>query len=266
MSGRAIAILLGHAWARHRMPLIPIAIAIALFQYLLTQFAPAPNEVNWMAAVIQALPPELRKLIEDDLALSSEGFIALGFAHPFVLLLLSAWVARTSSAGIAGEVGRGTMDLLAPRPVRRWHFVAAGMLTVALGLALIVTCGLVATIAGARSRGIPLPAGGFASIALAAWLLFSAWGAVGLFVSSASRDAGRAIGWTTGIIAASFVLNYVARLWKTVAALRPLSLFYYYWPQSVLTEGIRVSAWAVFAATIIAGLIASLVAVQRRDL
>jgi len=38
----------------------------------------------------------------------------------------------------------------------------------------------------------------------------------------------QAIAWTTTILAASFVLDYLARLWTPIAALRPISLFHYY--------------------------------------
>lgn len=266
MSGRTIAALLRHAWARHRIPLIPIALAIGLFEFLLTRFAPAPNEVSWMTTMMAAIPQELRTLIGSDVAMSPGGFLALGYAHPFFILLLSTWVARTSSAAVAGEVGLGTMDLLASRPARRWHFVAAGMLTVALGLVVILGCGWAATSIGAGMRGFNIPASDFAPIAGAAWLLFAAWGAIGLLISATRRDAGQAIGWTTAVIAASFVLDYVARLWTAIAGLRPLSLFRYYEPQAIFANGLRASTWVVLSATIVVALIASVLAVQRRDL
>jgi ABC-2 type transport system permease protein len=266
VTARTVVALLRHAWARHRVPLIPIALAIGLFEFALTRFAPAPNEISWMTTMMAAIPPELQKLIGSDAALSTGGFLALGYSHPFFILLLSAWVARTSSAAVAGEVGLGTMDLLASRPVRRWQFVVAGMLTVAFGLAVIVGCAWIATSVGVRMRGFEIPASDFAPLAAAAWLLFSAWGAVGLLISATRRDAGQAIGWTTGVIAASFVLDYVARLWSTIGGVRPLSLFRYYEPQAIFARGVPASTWLVLSATIVLSIAASIFAVQRRDL
>jgi hypothetical protein len=39
-----IITLLRHAWARHRIPLIPIALAVGLFEFLLTRLAPLPTK------------------------------------------------------------------------------------------------------------------------------------------------------------------------------------------------------------------------------
>src|SRR5439155_252470 len=112
------------------------------------------------------------------------------------------------------------MDLLASRPVPRSQFVLAGITTIAAGLAAILACAWAGTAIGLRVRPIGLHASAFAPIATGAWLLFLAWGAVGLVVSSTRRDGGAAIGWTTAIIAASFVLDYLARLWTPLHRLR----------------------------------------------
>ena len=266
MSVSTIVTLLRHAWARHRLPLIPIALAMGLFEFLLTRLAPAPNELSWMATLLVTLPPEVRALMGNDVALSPGGFLALGYEHPFFILLLSTWVVRTTSAAIAGEVGLKTMDLLASRPVPRWTFVAAGMKTVALGLGIIVACAWIGTAIGLHLRALDVRASAFVPVAAGVWLLFTAWGAVGLAIGSACREGGRAIAWTTTVIATSFVLDYLARLWAPISGLRPFSLFRYYEPQAILAAGLPPRTILVLAATIVAGLAASVVIVHRRDL
>lgn len=266
MSAVTIVTLLRHAWARHRLPLIPIALAMGLFEFLLTRLAPAPNELSWMAALLVTLPPEVRELMGNDVALSPAGFLALGYEHPFFFLLMSAWVVRTTSAVIAGEVGLKTMDLLASRPVARWHFVAAGMKTVALGLGVIVACGWIGSAVGVHTRALGVRASAFVPLAAGAWLLFAAWGAVGLAIGSTRREGGQAIAWTTAVIAASFVLDYLARLWAPISNLRPLSLFRYYEPQKILASGLPSRTIIVLVATMIVGLAVATIIVRRRDL
>jgi ABC-2 type transport system permease protein len=261
-----IVTLVQHAWTRHRIPPIPIAAAIGLFQFILTRMAPAPNEVSWVSGLLAAFPPEVRALIGNEVALSPAGFLAIGYGHPFFILLMSAWVVRTSSAAVAGEVGLGTMNLLASRPVPRWHFVAAGMTTIVVGLAIIVACAWIGTATGLRLRPVDVRAATFARLAVGAWLLFSALGAVGLLIGVTRRDGGQAIAWTTAILAASFVLDYLARLWTPIAPLRPLSLFRYYEPQAILASSLSSVSTIALSATLILSLTGSLIVVSRRDL
>ena len=261
-----IGTLLRHAWARHRGPLLTMAPAIGLFQFLLTRLAPAPNEVSWVSNLLMAMPPELRTLVGNEIAVTPGGFLAIGYTHPFFVILLSVWVVRVSSTAVAGEVGLGTMDLLASRPLRRWHFIAAGMLAIAAGLAAIAGCAWIGTAIGLRTRPIGVDASTFLPVAAAAWLLFATWGAVGLLISATRRDAGQAISWITAVVAGSFVLDYLARLWAPIFWLRPLSLFRYYEPQAVLASGLSASSEVVLASVLVLSLAGSVAVMHRRDI
>jgi len=266
VSAVTIATLLRHAWARHRVTLAVISVAIGVFEFILTRLAPAPNEVSWVSSLLMTLPPEMKALIGNEIATSPGGFLAIGYGHPFFLMLLGAWIVRTSSAAVAGEIGVGTMDLLASRPVRRWQFVVSGMLTVAIGLAVIVACGWIGTAAGLWTRTLGVGSGNFVPVVTGAWLLFATWGAVGMLVGCLRRDGGQTIASTTGILAVSFVLDYVARLWLPISALRPLSLFRYYEPQVIFAAGLPATTLLVLMTTIAVSLLAAIAAINRRDL
>ena len=140
------------------------------------------------------------------------------------------------------------------------------MKTIALGLALIVASAWTGTAIGLHLRPLDVPASAYLPLAAGAWLLFAAWGSVALLISATRRDGGQAIGWSTALLAASFVLEYLARLWPAISALRPLSLFRYYEVQSVLASGLPRASILVFGVTIIGGILLSILAIQRRDL
>ncbi|HEX5071258.1 MAG TPA: hypothetical protein VFV78_13665 [Vicinamibacterales bacterium] len=263
---RTIVALLRHAWARHHRPLIPIALAVGVFQFLLTRLAPAPNETSWISSLLTLLPPEMQALVGNEVALTPAGFLALGYAHPFFILLLSTWVVRTSAAAIAGEAGLGTMDLLATRPAARWTFVVAGIQTVMIGLAVGVSAAWIGTAIGLRLRPLDVSPASLLPAAAMAWLVFAAFGAVGLIVSAWHRDGGAATAWTIAVIAGSFVLDYVARLWAPAARLRPLSLFRYYEPQAIVGAGVSTGAVIVLVCTTIAAFLIALAIAGRRDL
>ncbi len=58
---------------------------------------------------------------------------------------------------------------------------------------------------------------------------------------------------TTAILAVSFVLDYLARLWAPVSRLRPLSLFRYYEPQAILASGLSRVALLTLGGTLLVG-------------
>ena len=266
MSASALRPLLGHHWRRHRLPLLPMAAGAALFEFLITRVAPGLDELAWARRLLQVIPPQMLALAGSDITGSPGSFLAIGYGHPFFLLLLAAWVVRVSSSALAGEIGLGTMDLLASRPVRRWHQVAAAGMAIAAGLTLIQAAAWAGTAIGIGLRPLGVTASSFLPIAAAGWLLFAAWGAVGLLVSALRRDSGSAIGWTSGLMALSFVLEYLARLWKTIATLRPLSLFAYYAPQQILTSGLRASDAVVLASVAAVSAALAVLIFGRRDL
>ena len=262
----SVRVLVGLQWRRHRAALVPMAAAVGLFQFLLTRFAPTGQE-SWISRALETIPESLLALAGSDISarLTPARFLAVGYGHPFFLLLLGAWVVRASSGALAGEVGMGTIDLTASRAVPRWHFVTAGALTLAGGLLLMVLAAWGGTAAGSGLRKLDVAAA-FVPVAISAGLLFAAWAGVGLAVSAVRRDGGSAIAWTTGLIAVSFVLEYIARLWEPVKGLRWLSLFRWYEPQVVVTGGMVWRDVAVCAGVAVVSTVAATLAFQRRDL
>jgi ABC-type transport system involved in multi-copper enzyme maturation permease subunit len=266
MTGATFVPLLRHAWARHKVVFLVTALALGAFQFLGTRLAPAPNETNWMASMIATLPAGMRALIGNEFAVTLPGFLAIGYAHPFFMILLSAWIVRVTSGAIAGEIGHGTIDLLASRPVPRWHLAAAAATAASGGVAAIVLTAWLGTYIGLATRPLGVGAAEFWPVVVTAWLLFTAWSGVGLLVSATRRDGGSAIAWTTTFLAVSFVLDYLARLWAPISGLRPFSLFRHYQPQALLTSGLAPLSAIVLAGTAIAGLAAAILVLHRRDL
>jgi ABC-2 type transport system permease protein len=263
----AIGTLFGHQWRRNRLPLVPMALGLALFQLLITRMAPAPDEISWMTRMMAMVPPQLLAIAGSDMgALTPGGFLGIGYGHPFLLLILSAWAVRVSSGALAGEIGRGTMDLLAARPVQRWQHVAAAFLAVAAGVALLASAAWAGTAVGLVWRPLGVSPLQILRIAAMAWLLFVTFGAVGLAIAATQRDGGAAMGWLSGAIATSFVLEYLARIWKPMSAFRPFSLFTYYDPQHVVKAGLNGADAAKLAGVAIVALVVAVVVFRRRDL
>jgi beta-exotoxin I transport system permease protein len=253
----------------HRVPLAVLAAGLALFEWLMTFVAGQPSVARFLGGALRAAPPELLALLNQDViaGVSARGIVGIGYTHPFALLMMGAWAVRVPCGALAGEIGRGTVDLVASRPVRRTSQVAAAAETLAGGLAVLALAAWLGTVVGLVTRPLegasPLQ---FLPVAAALWLLFAALGMVALFVSALSREAGTAIAWSAGIFAGSYVLDYAARVWPRIAALRPISLFGYYEPQRLMSGGLAAHTVLVPAAVGAAALLLAFVVFARRDL
>jgi ABC-type transport system involved in multi-copper enzyme maturation permease subunit len=255
----SISVLLRHHVRRHLVPLVPLAVGLALFEWVMTFVAREPSVSRFLTTALSAAPPEFLALLNPDLvaSVSAQGIIGVGYTHPFALLMLGFWSVRVPCAALAGEIGRGTMDLMAARPVPRAAHVAAALLALLAGLAILAFAAWAGTLLGLLFRPLPgVAVLRYLPVAGVLWLTFAAWGCVGLLVSALARDGGSAVAWTSGLMAGSYVLDYAARVWPRIASLRPLSLFSYYEPQQVLRVGVSpvdVQVLAGVGALVLAG-------------
>ncbi len=191
------------------------------------------------------------------------------FTHPFVLTLFSVVVISVATRSLAGEVDRGTIDLLLSYPVARWQPVAA-CVVVLLGALLLQTLVLWLSFrAGLEIGGIEIPEslGSLRWVAANLMALFCAVSGVALFFSATASDYGRALGRGLGFVIVSFLLNLLANLWSRIELLDVLSVFHYYRPQPIVEQGgPMVGDLAVLSLLTLVGWVGALVAFSRRDI
>jgi ABC-2 type transport system permease protein len=261
--------LLRHLWRRHGAALLLLVAGGAFFQWAITRVVPDVSQTGIVRQLFDMAPAPVRVLFGEELVanLSARGFLGFGYVHPFPLILLGIWAVRVATGVLAGEIGRGTMDLIASRPVTRGAQVAVAAVAVFAGLAVITVAAWGGTALGLAQRPLEgVRAADLLPVAGMGLLLFSGVGAVALLISARSREGGPAVSWCAGLLAASYVLDYLARVWSAIAFLRPLSLFRYYEPQRILREGVAGADVAVLSAVCAAALVLAFVSFGRRDL
>ena len=264
-----VRVLLGHHRRRHRTALVLLGAGMALFEFAITRLAPGPDEAGALQGLFTLIPEPVQQMLGEQLqaALSPRGFLAFGWAHPFPMIMLAIWTLRVTSAALAREIGTGTMDLLAARPVSRASQVGAALVALLGGLAALAAAGWSGTAIGLATRTLAgAAARDYLVIATAAWLLFAAFGALALAASASLREGGAAIAIMAGLLVVSFALDYLARAWRAIEGLRSLSLFRYYDPLRMLQEGTRSVDVAVLAGVLAGGVVAAFVIFSRRDL
>jgi ABC-type transport system involved in multi-copper enzyme maturation permease subunit len=135
----------------------------------------------------------------------------------------------------AGEIDRGTIDVMFGLPVSRWRVYIAETIVFLAWSAILILLGLLGFRLGMQAVEAPLrpPLDRLIAIVANLYCLCLAVGGLACLVSSMSDRRGRAIATVFGILIASFLQSFLAQFWAPAAKLSFLSLLSYYQPLSV---------------------------------
>ena len=195
------------------------------------------------------------------------GLLLISYDHPFVLFLCLLFAVGTPTGLLAGEVQRGTMELILSRCATKLQvYICAGILTVAGMFALVMTMFL-GTVVGVTLYVFrdPIPLDLFFRIAITGGLLASTFGAVALLFAASFGRLYAAVGFSVAFLVANYFVSLISKWWPAASFLRRASLFHLVdsaqfgngWP----LENMAWLAAILLAATVVGGLIWN-----RRDL
>ena len=239
-----IGVLFRHHVRLHRVPLVPLALGLALFEWIMTVVAREPSISRFLGEALRAAPPQFLALLNQDLVAiaSPAGIVGLGYTHPFAAHH-DGGVGRARAERVARRRDRPGHDGPrrgpaggAWRPGRRLRTGAAGGPDGARARRLARHVRRTRRAPARRRHRVAVPAGRRRRCGCCS----PSAGSVAIFVSALAREAGAAIAWSSGLLAGSYVLDYAARVWPRIASLRPLSLFRYYEPQQAMIAGLAV--------------------------
>jgi len=194
-------------------------------------------------------------------------FLAMGMLHPIVLTLCVVWAVGRAAGAIAGELDRGTMELLMSQPVPRNRLIVAHFLVDLMVLPIICLAFFAGTqfglaiigdfipdyttlknLKGPGGRTLPFQIpenpeplevsglGEFPGLMNTFALMFAISG-ITIALSAAGRSRGKVTGYAVLVVVVMFVANTIGQLWEPAAFVRPLTLFFYYQPQKVMLDG-----------------------------
>jgi ABC-2 type transport system permease protein len=162
-----------------------------------------------------------------------------GLAHPLLWAFSWTLLLAIGSGVLAGEIDRGTADLLLTLPLSR----------TAVYVSTSAVCGLAAVLASAAPlAGLalaqrawplkqPLDFARLYPVAVNFLALNLAVGGVTLMVSSWVSRRGRAVGLVLAGLLVSDLINLLAEFWEIVRPVRFLGFLYFYRPLPVVRSG-----------------------------
>ena len=197
---------------------------------------------------------------EDVKFLDPQDTLAVVSMHPLVQAIICIWAIGRGAGAIAGEIDRGTMELLLAQPVARRMVVLAHLLVdvtvipilcaalfagLHFGVWIVGTFTVDAGVYEALQMKPPNPLPSYTvnanvvlpGLANMAALLFAVSGYT-MWLSAAGRSRTRVLGLAILVTLVQFLVNVIGQLWDGLAVLRPFTVFYYYQPQAINLRGV----------------------------
>ena len=259
--------LFRHTFAANAIRLVAISGGLILMGVLMPViFSAFGKEIGAFVETVPVLAQFSRFGGADLFSLS--GSIALGFTHPFTLLLMGIMAIAFPALAIAGERDRGTLEVTLARPISRRGLFGtlylAGLIFVGLLLAIMLVASAISTYAVGLGDEIRLER--MVQLWLGGWLLFVGIMSLAFLVSTISDRAGPAI----GIPAVFVLLNYLAfaigSIWPDAKWLEDYSMFNLLKAQEVLENGIAMSDAVIMLAFATVFVVLALYLFPRRDI
>jgi ABC-2 type transport system permease protein len=188
--------------------------------------------------------------------------LSIGFIHPLMQTIFCIWAIGRAAGAIAGELDRGTMELLLSQPLARSRVVLAHFLVDVLTIPVLCATLFLGMAAGAAiitpikvkeldarkypqlalikddpeklQRDLAVDVRPFARSLLAVGGLMFAVSGYTMWLSAAGRFRWRVLGLAVLITLLMFLVNLIGQMWDLFAPLRPLTIFYYFQPQQVI--------------------------------
>ena len=211
--------------------LVEVILAIAL-PVLERRFAGPMLQMPFFQGALQAL------LGTDTAGTGWPGmFRSIAWVHPAVLTLVWAHGITLGTRVPAGEVDRGTIDILLGLPVTRWQlWLNESLLSLLSGLLVVGLCAA-GNVCGSLAASSPVSGMRTGIVAANLWCLYLAVTGVAWLASSLSDRRGRAVGITLGAVLAIFLTDYLAQFWSVAARVSFLTPLHYYHPTAILRDG-----------------------------
>jgi ABC-type transport system involved in multi-copper enzyme maturation permease subunit len=234
-------------------------LALLIVEALLTAVLPTLQKgLNEFLVTLPFIRTFLQALLGSDLGgnITAQMLQAIVWIHPVVLAIVWAQEIVFCTRVPAGEIDRGTIDVLLSWPAsRRRIFLCEAAVWLASGV-LLVTMGFAGHCLAAlsvRAEGEP-PASRVLLVLFNLYCVYIAVGGLAYFLSAMSDRRGRAMAAVFAVVLASFLLSFVALIWPPAERLAPLGILSYYQPAQILAIGRAPwgnMAWLVAAGAIL---------------
>jgi len=259
--------LFGHTWRANRARALIVGVGLAIWGTFMPIIFDSFGSTFEDIFESGAFPPQFAQFGGGDV-FSLTGSVAIGFIHPITVGLNLIFAVGFTTAAIAGERQRGTLEVLLSRPISRRVVYATLAVSGALFVGMAVLGSVVGSLVGAglTGRTAELGVGQLPLLWLNGALLYWAIGAIALLASTSFDRLSPALGLTLAFVVVSYFLDVLGSLWPDAKGLQPYSVFHYFDPKTILAGFPDAGDLVVLGVVTVVAVVAALVVFPRRDL
>jgi len=225
-------------WKNQRVILLALSGFGFVFHFLFTAML-ATSEIRSIAdGMYQLIPPMFRNLagFGDSTNLLGSRLIAFGYSHPASLLMLMFIPISNSSRYVTAELENHTVDILLIRYQPRYRLILTVLIFSMSGIILLFLSMAMGSFFGRWVFDLQQDFSIVSILRLVGigTLFYMAISCVVAMISVSSRERGKTVAWSTGLLLFFYVLDAIGRLWNKAAFLKKVSLFDLYRPGDIV--------------------------------
>ena len=247
-----------------------IAFWIFLFQLAICGIVHDNERVKALIQYVDMLPDFIKAFMGGEILEVGNiaGLIAIGYQDPLVLILYMLFAVGVPTALLAGEIQKGTMELILSRQVAKTHvYMCAGLITIVGMYALVLvmfTGTVVATSIYDFYQEVQLYF--FFKMAIVGGMLASAVGGIALLAAACFRR-GLAVSLTVGFLVVQYFISIITDWWPRMEWMAPTSIFNYVdGPEIFKNPGWPIGDMCVLLAVLAVSTVLGGIIWSRRDL
>ncbi|OGD56947.1 hypothetical protein A2V71_03070 [Candidatus Berkelbacteria bacterium RBG_13_40_8] len=242
--------------------------SIALLWMYIALFPSFQSQSRSLEELIKSYPESFLKAFNFDInsLTTIEGFLSTEqFSFVWPLLVIFMTVGYAGSA-FAGEIEKGTIEILLSQPISRLKIFFGKYLSGLMMLFIFTFVSVYAAVPLSRSYDISVDSKNFLTMTLLAILFSWAIYAIGIFFSAVFSDKGKVFFLSGIILVAMYVLNILASIKESLSDLKYASFFYYFNPSKALVYN-EIDHWSylIFIGVIVLFTIMGAVYFTKRD-
>ena len=204
--------------------------SILLVWMYVAMFPSILDQAESMNQLMESYPEGLLKAfgIEEAIFDTVERFLSMehfSFIWPIMVMFLMISLAGVS---LAGEVEKGTVEILLSRPVSRIKIFFARYLAGIFTLVLFTACSVFAAIPLAELHDIDYVFENYFTASIICFLFGWAIFSIAMMLSAIFSERSKVYMLTGGLLILMYVLNIIAAIKEELEELKYISFFYYY--------------------------------------
>jgi beta-exotoxin I transport system permease protein len=240
------------------------AIGLAVYTLVVVALYPAFKDATDLDQMLSDQPGLSAMFGISGSLTTPDGWLSGNVYANFLPLILLFVTIGHGAATLAGEEERGRLDLVLALPFSRRALLLQKAAAMALTAAVVAGITFLAALVG-RAFDVDVVAASLATTTLGALLMALAFGFVALAIGGGTGQRGLAIGVTSAIAAASYLVSSLGPVVDWLAPWRRLSLFYWSIGNGQLTTGLGWTGAIVLVVATAAALIGAIATFERHD-